>query len=64
MTIPTEPIGSIPRPKYLVDGMMDAASGKIDQTVLRDLTDQALSETIMQFGRDALSLLVLQHQYS
>jgi 5-methyltetrahydropteroyltriglutamate--homocysteine methyltransferase len=46
MTIPTESIGSIPRPRYLLDAMADAASGKIDQTVLQERTDQALAETI------------------
>jgi 5-methyltetrahydropteroyltriglutamate--homocysteine methyltransferase len=46
MPIPTEPIGSIPRPRYLLDGMADASSGRIDAAALRELTDQALSETI------------------
>lgn len=46
MSIPTEPIGSIPRPKYLLDGMSDLAAGKIDQTGLDALGEQALQETI------------------
>jgi 5-methyltetrahydropteroyltriglutamate--homocysteine methyltransferase len=46
MAIPTEPIGSIPRPRYLLDGMADLAAGKIDQAALDALSDQALAETI------------------
>jgi len=46
MSIPTEPIGSIPRPRYLLDGMSAFASGQIDQNDLSRLTEQALSETI------------------
>lgn len=46
MTVPTEPIGSIPRPEYLLDGMADLAAGKIDQSDLDALVDRALRETI------------------
>ncbi|MEJ2855513.1 MULTISPECIES: cobalamin-independent methionine synthase II family protein [unclassified Saccharothrix] len=46
MSIPTEPIGSIPRPRYLLDAMADFAAGRVDQRELDRLTDQALSETI------------------
>lgn len=46
MPIPTESIGSIPRPKYLLDGLADQAAGKIDQTGLDALVDRALAETI------------------
>jgi 5-methyltetrahydropteroyltriglutamate--homocysteine methyltransferase len=44
--IPTEPIGSIPRPKYLLDGMSELAAGTIDQAGLDVLVDRALAETI------------------
>lgn len=30
MTIPTEPVGSVPRPAYLLDAMQAAAEGRID----------------------------------
>ena len=46
MPIPTEPIGSIPRPTYLLEGMAGLAAGTIDQDGLDALVDQALAETI------------------
>jgi 5-methyltetrahydropteroyltriglutamate--homocysteine methyltransferase len=46
MSIPTESIGSVPRPRYLLDGMADLAAGRIDQYGLDRLVDRALSETI------------------
>jgi 5-methyltetrahydropteroyltriglutamate--homocysteine methyltransferase len=46
MPIPTEPIGSIPRPAYLLEGMTELAAGRIDQAGLDALTDRALAETI------------------
>jgi 5-methyltetrahydropteroyltriglutamate--homocysteine methyltransferase len=48
MEIPTEPIGSIPRPKYLVDGLADHAAGTLDEAGLATLVDRALAETIEQ----------------
>lgn len=49
MTIPSEPIGSIPRPGYLLDGMTNFAAGKIDQSELDELRDRALKDTISRF---------------
>jgi 5-methyltetrahydropteroyltriglutamate--homocysteine methyltransferase len=46
MSIPTEPIGSIPRPQYLLDGMAEFAMGRIDQYGMERCIDQALSATI------------------
>jgi 5-methyltetrahydropteroyltriglutamate--homocysteine methyltransferase len=46
MTIPTESIGSIPRPQYLLDGMAGLTTGTIDQHALDRLVDRALSETV------------------
>lgn len=46
MPVPTESIGSIPRPKYLLDGYADLAAGKTDQAGLDALVDRALAETI------------------
>lgn len=50
MPLPTEPIGSIPRPKYLQDGLTDLAAGKIDEAGLGALVEQALAETITRLA--------------
>ena len=47
--IPTEPIGSIPRPKTLIDGMAAFAEGTISQEELRALRVDALTDTIGRF---------------
>lgn len=49
MAIATEPIGSIPRPQYLLDGLAAHADGRIDQAELDALADRATSETITRF---------------
>ena len=49
MQIPTEPIGSIPRPRYLLDAMNDAANDKASLEQLQAATDKALRETIALF---------------
>ena len=49
MPIPTEPIGSIPRPAELIQGMQDFAAGKIPQVALDELVDGALEDTIRRF---------------
>jgi 5-methyltetrahydropteroyltriglutamate--homocysteine methyltransferase len=46
MPIPTEPIGSIPRPRYLLEGMAGLAAGTVDRTELDALVDRALAEAI------------------
>ncbi|GAB4028654.1 cobalamin-independent methionine synthase II family protein [Spirosoma gilvum] len=47
MTIlPTEPVGSVPRPAYLQEAMVAFANGQITQQELDQLTDRALQETI------------------
>jgi 5-methyltetrahydropteroyltriglutamate--homocysteine methyltransferase len=46
MTIPTEPIGSIPRPGYLLDAFAGLAAGRTDQSDVDAATDRALTETI------------------
>lgn len=48
MKIPTEPIGSIPRPEYLLKGMNAFAKGQIDEKEMSKLTDQAIKETIVK----------------
>ena len=49
MTLPTEPIGSIPRPKALQDGMRAAAAGQISQDELDELFDDAVRDTLRRF---------------
>lgn len=49
MAIPTEPIGSIPRPQYLLDAMADFAAGKINKAGLDTRSDRASAETIERF---------------
>lgn len=49
MTIPTEPIGSIPRPPELLEGMQAFGEGRISEQALRDLFDDAVRDTIAQF---------------
>src|SRR3990170_6964910 len=49
MAIPTEPIGSIPRPRTLLEGVRDFTAGRISQEHLRSLYDRATRETIERF---------------
>jgi 5-methyltetrahydropteroyltriglutamate--homocysteine methyltransferase len=49
MTIPTEPIGSIPRPPELLKGLNAFASGKLTETELNSLSEAALKDTIARF---------------
>jgi 5-methyltetrahydropteroyltriglutamate--homocysteine methyltransferase len=49
MKIQTEPIGSIPRPKYLIDALNAFSQQQIDETELSKLFDEALKDTIKRF---------------
>jgi 5-methyltetrahydropteroyltriglutamate--homocysteine methyltransferase len=49
MPIPTEPIGSIPRPAELMAGAAAAAAGEIDASELDALYVDALKDTIARF---------------
>src|SRR5438128_6314309 len=49
MPIPTEPIGSIPRPPELIAAMGDFAAGRMSRDELQLLYDRALRETIQLF---------------
>src|SRR2546425_440850 len=49
MTIPTEPIGSIPRPAELVEAMQQLGAGRISQDQMRALYDRAIRDTIRRF---------------
>src|SRR5450432_3151524 len=51
MKIRTEPIGSIPRPKYLVDGLQSFAQQQINESELSKLFDEALKDTIKRFEK-------------
>jgi 5-methyltetrahydropteroyltriglutamate--homocysteine methyltransferase len=50
VTIPTEPIGSIPRPAALLEGMGAFGAGEISQAQLDELYDDAVRDTLMQFA--------------
>ena len=49
MTIPTEPIGSIPRPPALIDGMRAASEGLLGEAALETLYDDAVRDTLRRF---------------
>src|SRR5881296_2494599 len=49
MPIPTEPIGSIPRPPELIAAMGEFAAGRIPQHEMQSLYDRALRDTIFRF---------------
>ena len=49
MTLPSEPIGSIPRPKELQDAMQEAAAGRISDSELDVLVDAAVRDTLRRF---------------
>lgn len=49
MSIPTEPIGSVPRPPALIEGIQAFNAGRISQKELDSLYDSAIRETIQFF---------------
>jgi 5-methyltetrahydropteroyltriglutamate--homocysteine methyltransferase len=49
MTIPTEPIGSIPRPPALLAAMAGHARGEVSDTELATTQDDAIRDTIQRF---------------
>jgi 5-methyltetrahydropteroyltriglutamate--homocysteine methyltransferase len=49
MTLPTEPIGSIPRPPDLIDGMRAAGEGLLGSAALETLYDDAVRDTLRRF---------------
>ena len=49
MPLPTEPIGSIPRPPALQAGMQAAAAGELSQEALDVLFDDAVDDTLRRF---------------
>src|SRR6266478_2569184 len=49
MAIPTEPIGSIPRPAELMDAVMGLGEGRVSQAELDERYEAALRDTIERF---------------
>ena len=49
MTLPTEPVGSIPRPKELIEGMAAFGAGRISAEALESLFDGAVRDTLRRF---------------
>ena len=49
MAIPTEPIGSLPRPEYLMEAMAAFQSGSLSAERLRAVELEALKDTIRRF---------------
>jgi 5-methyltetrahydropteroyltriglutamate--homocysteine methyltransferase len=49
MPLPTEPVGSIPRPPELIEGMRAFASGKLSSDRMESLFDAAVKDTIRRF---------------
>jgi 5-methyltetrahydropteroyltriglutamate--homocysteine methyltransferase len=49
VTLPSEPIGSIPRPRALLEGMQAAAAGTIETAELDALFEDAVSDTLRRF---------------
>jgi 5-methyltetrahydropteroyltriglutamate--homocysteine methyltransferase len=49
MSIPTEPIGSIPRPPALIEGMREFGAGRFSRQELDSLFDAAILDTIQRF---------------
>jgi 5-methyltetrahydropteroyltriglutamate--homocysteine methyltransferase len=48
MTIPTEPIGSIPRPAWLIAAAQDLAAGRITAQEYGEQVEQAVRETVAE----------------
>ncbi len=48
MNIPTEAVGSVPRPQFLIDASGALAAGQLTDDAYAKLVDQALSETIAE----------------
>ena len=49
MALPTEPIGSVPRPRALQEAMAAHASGQLDAQALDALFDEAVADTVRRF---------------
>ncbi|MBV8199550.1 MAG: 5-methyltetrahydropteroyltriglutamate--homocysteine methyltransferase [Acidobacteria bacterium] len=50
MSLPTEPIGSIPRPRPLIEAMRELAAGRLDPATASAAADAALRDTLDRFA--------------
>jgi len=57
MRIPTEPIGSLPRPAVLLSAMQACAQGKMSAETLRSVQDAAVSDTIRRLEEIGSSIV-------
>ena len=62
MKIQTEPIGSIPRPKYLIDALNAFSQQQIDAAELSKLSDEALVDTIRRFEETGSPVITDEEQ--
>ena len=58
MSIPTEPIGSIPRPSVLQKALSDFAHGKVSAEELDKLYDEAVKDTVEKFEETGSPIIV------
>ena len=56
-TIPTEPIGSVPRPGYLIEAMGAHAAGGLDDAGLGQAMDRAVAETVAAMAATGSSVI-------
>jgi 5-methyltetrahydropteroyltriglutamate--homocysteine methyltransferase len=49
MPIPTEPVGSIPRPRALIEAMREMAAGRMDPVTASAVAEAALQDTLARF---------------
>ncbi|BFV56590.1 cobalamin-independent methionine synthase II family protein [Kitasatospora sp. CMC57] len=58
MSIPTEPIGSIPRPRVLQEALAQHAEGRLSEADLTKLQEQATAETLAALEKLGCTVLV------
>ncbi|MET9558006.1 cobalamin-independent methionine synthase II family protein [Streptomyces sp. NPDC006645] len=58
MSIPTEPIGSLPRPQALIQAYADHAAGRVDDAELARLQGEAVADTLAQLEKLGSPVLV------
>ncbi|WP_331748679.1 5-methyltetrahydropteroyltriglutamate--homocysteine methyltransferase (plasmid) [Streptomyces sp. NBC_00984] len=51
MTIPTEPIGSLPRPRALLNALVEHTQGRLDDVELARLQGEAVADTVAQLEK-------------
>ncbi|MFI1416338.1 cobalamin-independent methionine synthase II family protein [Streptomyces sp. NPDC020707] len=58
MSIPTEPIGSLPRPRALQTALAEHAEGRLSTAELAKIQDQAVSDTLTRLEQLGCAVLV------